>query len=138
MMRQYVDFAHIPVHQIDMHVRLEGWAQWVRPNKPVWKMQPMWRYFRSGWRQWYVPDLHVPISTLEASETEKAISQLPENERNALRWYYVYRTHPARMARELGATQMALAEYVIRGRTMLINRLARHENAATIPALSAP
>jgi hypothetical protein len=122
-MREYVDYNHVPEHHAEIHQRLEQWARWVKPGQQAWKMQPMWRFFQSGWRQWHRPEVRPPVNTLEAGETERAICQLPEKERAAVRWCYVFGGDPIKMARNLGVTPKGLADAVQRGRVMLLNMM---------------
>ena len=120
-MRQTIDYGYVPERQREIHERLEAWARWVTPNR-AWSTHPMWRACRSGWRQWHEPEIHVPINTLEAHETEKAVAALPDKHREAVRWHYVRRDNPMRAAQSLAVTKQGLADLVIDGRTMLVNR----------------
>lgn len=120
---EYVDYHQVPEHQREMDARLRRWARWVQPRLSPWKMHPMWHYFRSGYRQWHVPEIFDQISPLEALETEKAISFLPGKERDAVRWCYFFRCDPTRAARSLGLSKQGLSDAVTRGRQMLVNRL---------------
>jgi hypothetical protein len=86
----------------------------------------MFRLYKAP-KQWE-SDLHIPspIDTLEAHEIERAVSLLPEKQRTAVRWFYVFpRMHPNAVQRSVGATRDALAQLVTDGRDMLKNRLAQ-------------
>lgn len=84
----------------------------------------MWKQGRSNGRQWEMPQLKPMLNTLDGMEVEKAVRELPEKTRHAIRWHYVYRTSPAQAIRYLGCTYERLAEMVHNGRDMLVNRRA--------------
>jgi len=69
-------------------------------------------------------DIPVPINAIEAMEIEKAVYFLPDQHRDAVRWFYV-RTwmHPGVMQRRLGVTQDGLCKVLCDSREMLKNRL---------------
>lgn len=119
----HIDFHLVADSHLGIHQRLEAWARWVRVRPHGWQVQPMFRQFRSGWRQWHEPILRVPVNVPEAVEMEKAVSLLPEKERDAIRWCYVMCGNPEKMARRLSVSMNGLLELVARGRTMLSNRL---------------
>ena len=117
-----IDFFVIEDHQIAMHLRLENWARSVE----VWwgrgAQHPMWLKSRSNSRQWHAPDLRPPTDTQDGMKLEKAVAQLPEKHRDALRWNYVYRSGPLHAARKLGVSKAGLFDLVRVARQMLINR----------------
>lgn len=118
-----VDFFIVSEAHADIHNRLELWARWVKPRKAGWAVSPMFRHYRSHAWQWETPEVRAPINTLDAVEIEKAVAQLPEKHKHAIRWHYVFKTGPSAMARELGVSKEGLADLVRVGRTMLNNRL---------------
>lgn len=127
MAKIIIDYSHVEDRHSEIHDRLELWAKWVNPQQQVWMTQPMFRQYRSHAWQWETPQLKVQINTIEAHQTEKAVSFLPEKHRAAIRWCYVWRTNPIGIARELGQTKEGLADLIEKGRDILKNRLAKHE-----------
>lgn len=123
MRRDDIDFHAVAERHHEIDERLQRWARWVRLRASPWQTQPMWLFFRSNSRQWHAPEFLEQLNTLECVGTERAVSALPEIERDAVRWHYVYRSHPGAMARELGLSKQGLADAVVRSRTMLVNRL---------------
>lgn len=102
-----------------MDERLINWARYVRDRQGHISMHPMFRGFKST--EWAV-EPSIPVDQLDGHKIEKAISALPEKERWAVRWAYVYRYNPSRMCRLLGVTAMGLGKLIEVGRQMLINR----------------
>ncbi len=125
MRRDECDFSRVPARQDVIHRRLEHWAIWVMPRAQAWKMQPMFRLYRSD--QWYKRNgpARIEVDSLECHETERAVSFLPEKHRYAIRWAYVAPWIPVNVIRrELASTRDGLAALIMDGRDMLKNRLA--------------
>ena len=118
-MKRDCDFSFVPARHDEIDRRLQHWAMWVRVRPQPWKQHPMFRQYRSHAWQWHVPEIRVQINTLEAHETEKAVSFLPDKHRAAVRWYYVFQANPAGMARKLGVSVHGLNDLVNIGRDML-------------------
>ena len=125
MKRDTCDFSRIEARHDAVNLRLEHWARWVTPRPQPWKAQPMFRGYRSHAWQWETPEIRIELNTLECAEVEKIVSyQLPEKNRDALRWAYVYQYIPVNaIRRELAVTREGLQELICNGRTMLANRL---------------
>ena len=123
-MKTPIDYAHIPTRHEQINLRLEAWARWVRVAPKPWGTQPMWRNAKTP-RQWDItPHVHQTLNTLEASETERAVSFLPEKHRTAIRWAYVFPWVPDNVIRrDLGATRDALSKLLDDARDLLCNRL---------------
>lgn len=119
MIRESVDFHLIPARQESIHLRLLNWARWCHGSASA-TTAPMFRFYRST-EQW-AHDASVPVDSLDAHRIEKAIIQLPEQPRAAIRWHYTAAGDPARCARTLGVTKPELAQLVIDARNMLVNR----------------
>ena len=117
-----VDFHFVSIGHHDIDKDLEQWARWVRPRPAGWQTHPMFKQYRSHAWQWHVPELHPPINTLDAHKMEIAVSKLPQKNRDAVRWHYVFRNNPIQMARQLGVSKLGLLALVVAGRTMLNNR----------------
>lgn len=118
-----VDYNHVPDHHKAIHERLLNWARWVRPRAHGWHTHPMWKGALTS-KQWDVsPHIPIPLKPLEAVEMEKAVSALPEKQRDAIRWSYVHCKDPVAMAKRLAVSKQGLADLVEAGRTMLQNSL---------------
>lgn len=120
-----IDFHHVDSRHDAINLRLEQWAKWVAVHPKLWGTQPMFRGYQSKARQWETcPVIQEPINTLEAAETERAVSGLPDKNRDAIRWSYVFWWIPARIIqRELCVNSNGLCEVIVQSREMLKNRL---------------
>lgn len=119
---EFVDFHLVPDHHLGIHERLTAWARWVRVRPHGWQVAPMFRQYRSHAWQWHTPEVKASINIPEAVEMEKAVSQLPEKHREAVRWCYVFAGPPGACARRLGVSKQGLHDLIAAGRTMLVNR----------------
>ena len=81
----------------------------------------MWRNARTS-RQWDEhPHIPEAMNTLEAHETERAVSFLPAAHRTALRWAYVYPfVSNWKVKRALGVSASTLERLLVDGRDMLV------------------
>lgn len=122
MRRDDVDFFEVAAAHQEIHEALNNWSRWVRVRPHGWQVSPMFRLYRSNWRQWHTPEIRPTVDVPGAVAMEKAVSLLPDKNRTAIRWCYVACTHPARMARELGVNKEGLMDLIAAGRTMLRNR----------------
>jgi DNA-directed RNA polymerase specialized sigma24 family protein len=122
MQRDAIDFHLVADAHLGIHARLENWARWVRVRPHGWQVAPMFKQYRSNWRQWHEPILRASINVPEAVEMEKAVSLLPEKHREAIRWCYVLAGSPGLIARSLGVSKQGLSDLIHAGRLMLINR----------------
>lgn len=116
-----VDFFHVEPAHLAIHAELENWAQYVEVKRRSGQ-SPIWRLGKSHGRQWHAPELRAAVDSLAGSAMEKAVGQLPQKHRDAIRWCYVGKWSPAAAIRELGVTYEGLASLVRSGRVMLINR----------------
>lgn len=134
----HIDFHAVADHHIRVHERLIAWSTWVRPRPYGWHVAPMFRQYRpDGWegresRRTPKAAVNVP----EAIEVEKAVAQLPEKHREAIRWCYFWSAMssveakangwehgPAGMCRRLGVSKSGLLELLQSARTMVRNKL---------------
>ena len=74
---------------------------------------------KSNTRQWHQPVISDTLDVLDGWEMEKRIQKLPNPQKLAIRWCYVYRTHPNRVAKRLGLTKRGLMDAIHQGRAML-------------------
>jgi hypothetical protein len=119
---RYVDFSRI--EDESTHLRLVNWARYVRDHPNMWPVQPMFRSVKTP-RQWDInPHIRVEIDQLDGLLVEKAIRTLPDKQRDALRWYYVYSSITVlKMRKYLGLTNEGLNKAICDGRTMIKNNL---------------
>ena len=126
------DFSRIAARHDAINLRLEQWAQWVSVRPQAWKVQPMFRQYRSHAWQWHMPEIKAQINTIEASETERVVSMLPDKHRAILRWLYVWPWVPVNaVRRSLGLTRAELAAVADKGRDMVIDRLRQSLTATS-------
>lgn len=133
---EWVDFFMVRDEHRGVDQRLQAWARWVRVRPHGWQVQPMFRQYRP--EAWEARENRrtptAAVNTLEAVDMEKALSNLPDKHKDALRWVYLWSTVTASEARmngwpytvsdirrHLGATKQDLGELIARGRTMLVN-----------------
>ena len=122
---EYIDFAHLDGQEA-IHARLVNWARYVRNHPHLLPMQPMFRNAKTPRTLDVDRYMPPPIDQLDGLLIEKTVRQLPDRNRDALRWNYVYPSiFPMKMARYLGISVGALAEAVKNGRFMLKNNLQR-------------
>lgn len=126
------DFSRIAARHDAINLRLEQWAQWVSVRPQAWKVQPMFRQYRSHAWQWHMPEIKAQINTIEASETERVVSMLPDKHRAILRWLYVWPWVPVNaVRRDLGLTRVELASMAADARDMVIDRLRQSLTATS-------
>lgn len=115
-----VDFSHVPSNQYEIHDRLLNWAKWAN-GSGARNVHPMFRQYRNDY--WEPTPAASYADTIDALAVQKTMKDVPEKHRLAVQWYYIARSNPQRMCRELGVTKAALADLVIDGRNMVKNRL---------------
>lgn len=126
------DFSRIAARHDAINLRLEQWGAWVTVRPQAWKVQPMFRQYRSHAWQWHMPEIKAQINTIEASETERAVSTLPEQHRTVIRWLYVWPWVPvSAVTRSLGLTRAELVAVADKGRDMVIDRLRQSLTATS-------
>lgn len=125
MKRDFVDVFHVERHHEAIHARLLNWAAWVSV-RPHYATSPMFQALgvRSNSRQWHAPDIRDTVDTLDALKLEKTMRHLPEKNRAALQWHYLYPfILPWRACRFLGVSQEGLRKLVVNARQMVDNNL---------------
>ena len=125
-MKVSIDFDYVPSNQAEIDKRLVNWERWVKVRPHGWHTAPMFRQAQSNSRQWHPPEIKDPVDSLDAVVIEKAVSALPDKHRIALRWFYVFKGSPVKLARSLGLTLDALFDLIIDARSML-KTLEKHE-----------
>lgn len=120
---EFVDFFIVRPEHERIDAKLHQWAAWVRVRPHGWQVAPMFRQYRSKAWQWERPEPKPAVNIPEAVEMEKAVSQLPEKHREAVRWVYVFGGSPVAMARELGVSKGGLLDLIQAGRTMIKNKV---------------
>jgi hypothetical protein len=121
MKREDIDFFVVEDHHLVIHERLNNWARYVKPGLPV-AQAPIWRLGKSNTRQWHEPQGREEVNTIDGQRLEIAVRLLPVPHRDALRWMYVWRSHPAHARKVLKATNADVMRLVRDARSMLMNR----------------
>lgn len=124
MKREDCDLYAVHRHHQEIHDRCLNWARYVHVNGKfrVWGTQPMFHGYRSS-EVWAEEGPRTPVDQLDGHAVEKAVSQLPEKNRDAIRWNYVYVwIQPGKVQRYLAVTRSGLADLIHDGRSMLNNR----------------
>jgi hypothetical protein len=117
-----------------VHDRLLNWARWCNGGRGSSSGQPMFRQYRSGYRE-SAEQVFIPIDGLDAVKMEKQVIFLPEKHRIAVQWFYVYSHRGLSMwkvLRFMGVQRDTLVTLVHDGRSMVKNRLDRHEHGSAI------
>lgn len=127
MKREDIDMHSVPEHQRAIHERLVNWARWVEV-RPHYAMSPMFRImgYRSNSRQWHAPEIRPMVDLLDALAVEKTMRHLPEKNRTALQWHYLYAClHLGKVCKFIGVSKEGLQKLVVDARQMVDNRLHR-------------
>jgi DNA-directed RNA polymerase specialized sigma24 family protein len=121
--RDDIDLHAVRHEHLAIHERALNWARYVRDgNRSGHGTAPMFRHYRSS-EVWGTDTLRTPIDTLDGHRMEKAVAQLPERHRYAIRWHYVFQfVPPQKVCRALAVTRLGLADLVHDGRSILKNR----------------
>jgi DNA-directed RNA polymerase specialized sigma24 family protein len=126
MQRDLPDFHTVhPLHLV-IHDRLNNWERYVRAGGRTCWTSPMFRGYRPERDNGHDLEPRIPVDELDGHAMEKAVYKLPEKNREAIRWCYVYRYIPDKKVREgLGVTRVGLVTLIHDGRAMLRNRSAK-------------
>lgn len=117
-MKQFIDFNHIePKHQAT-HDRLINWASWYRDSKSA-GTSPMFRGYKSKWRQWHTPDIKIVADGKDAQRIEKIVTRLPVDSRKALVWFYMANESILKGRRRFNKTEQELHELINHARNMV-------------------
>lgn len=123
-MKPTIDFNRIEPHQAAIHERLVNWSDCYRVRYGG-KMHPMWRYFKSGARQWHQPEMRKTVDTADAAFIEKQMRHLPTKHREVLVWFYFDNATPAVARRAFGLPYDSLYRHLRDCRQMVINLVDR-------------
>lgn len=113
------DFSRVAPEHDAIDARLVNWARYVKDHGAAW-MSPIWRLGKPMGR-YATMEPRCAVDEEDALRIERAVSELPEMQRGAIRWCYVYRFSPARMARILAVRYDTLAWLVNDARQRLNN-----------------
>lgn len=122
MNRELTDLHAVRYEHIAIHERCLNWARYVRDGRHRSSTLPMFKFYRQvRHREFTCP---IPIDSLDGHAVEKAVGQLPEKHRDAIRWHYVHHAWipPNKACRHLGVTRAGLSQLVHDARSMLRNR----------------
>jgi hypothetical protein len=116
----YIDFNHVQASHADIHKRLLNWGAWCKDSKGN-SIAPMFRNYKSKWRQWHEPEIRDVVDGIDAQRIQKLMVKLPIDQRRCLAWFYTSNKTPSSARRELGRTLEALHQLLIDSRQMVIN-----------------
>ena len=123
MKTERCDVHRILPEQVEIHTRLENWARWGRSGTHVKNVSPMFKQYRSRWRQWHEPEYIMQVYEQDAMRVEKAVMSMAERYRDLLLWFYIWRA-PVRVAcKAFGVTELELWMDANRSREILDNAL---------------
>jgi len=126
VVREMVDFSHVPPSQWKMHDRLVNWGRWshgITGERQRMLHSPMFNLYKSSdARREYGALTVLAIDHMDATKIQVGVTALPDKHRRALAWNYLYPRNPTGQARELGVSLPGLADLILRARLMLINR----------------
>lgn len=117
------DVFRVEPHHYEIHARLENWARWSKSDGRAKQMSPMFRQYRSNWRQWHEPENTSPIYDSDAWKVEKVVMSLPTRFKDLLLWYYIWKAPVHAAQRAFASTQLNLWLDVSKAREMVDNRL---------------
>ena len=116
----YVDFSRVAQHHDAIDARLTNWGRWC--HSPVGrKCSPGFELYRSS-DQWAQDAGGQSVDGIDASRIQRHVTQLPVKHRLAICWCYVTRSNPRKAAQSVGESMQGLADLIVNGRQMLINR----------------
>lgn len=128
MTRDPVDFFIVrPAHE-QIHARLTNWARWARGGRGGNSTLPMFQNYRpDGYHE--LRGGSIPIDSLDATKVQKVFVGIPEANRWALHWTYLF---PAirveKVCRVFAMNRSQLSETIHDGRAMVKNRLTATGN----------
>jgi DNA-directed RNA polymerase specialized sigma24 family protein len=122
MKRDSIDFFAVHDGHHAIHDQLCNWSRVVRVHVSSNRPSPMFAAYRSS-EVFQAPEAKIPTDMQAGWKMERAVSNLPEKQRAAIRWQYVWPWKPPGMvARRLAVTTTVLQQLVHDGRSMLRNR----------------
>ena len=121
---EHIDFHLVPAHQLAVDARLRNWGVWCN-SKAVASSSPMFRLAAPTLNA--RREIHAyggnTVDRADALKIARAVAALPEKHAAALNWCYVKPVSPRRACESIGATMAGLAQLLVDGRQMLLNRL---------------
>ena len=124
-MKEYIDFNYVKQEHVETHLRLVNWGDWCR-DRGISAVAPMFRNYKSKWRQWHTPEIRDVIDGIDAQRIQRLMIKLPLDHRKCLAWFYTTSTPPLVAQRALGRQVQQLNQLLIDSRQM-INNLGKYE-----------
>jgi len=116
----YLDFNHIKESHSAVHKRLLNWGEWFRDREPN-SISPMFREYRSNWRQWHEPEMRNVVDGIDAQRVQKLMVRLPIEHRRCLAWCYTSNKPVGLARREMAQTKQGLYQLLTDARQMIVN-----------------
>lgn len=122
MTRDPVDFFIVrPAHE-QIHARLTNWARWASGHRSVGNVLPMFKDYRHPQHR-ETGAGSIPIDSLDAIALQKLFAGVPQLNRHAIHWVYLYPfIRVEKVCRVLAVSRTQLAESIHDGRAMVKNR----------------
>ena len=117
-----IDIHHVEPKHRAIHSRLVNWSKWARGRR-VYQTSPMFRMYRSNYRQWHPVHISDSIDAMDGMAIGKAVAALPAPHRRCMVWFYIHQYGENKFRREEGYTLDFLYQIIRDGRQMLVNRL---------------
>lgn len=123
MQREAIIFDAVAEEHTALNARLENWARWVKGGSRLGGVvgSPMFRLTRSSFARSREP-VSAPVmpDETDALAIERAVRELPERPREAVRWSYCFAyVSPGKVARYLDVRVSDLPRHVREGLEML-------------------
>lgn len=119
-MKHDIDFNYIKPEHNQTHKRLLNWGAWCNDGSGR-SVSPMFRGYKSKWRQWHEPEMREVVDGIDAQRIQKLMIRLPIDHRRCIAWYYTSNKSPAVARRELAVTVGGLYQLLTDARQMVLN-----------------
>lgn len=115
----------VPAEHREIDDELLNWARWVTSGRSRQQISPMFRLFRSNMArgEYGAPTAEPSVDAIRALTVERAMRRLPEQARELLRGWYVFRLPPWTLCKMLVIKKDRLCETLHDARTMARNVL---------------
>jgi hypothetical protein len=127
--RETHDFHEVRVVHLEIHERLNNWARWARDGRGMGNVSPMFRHYKP----YAFPEAiggSKNVDTLDAVAIQKLFSQIPEKNRWAIQWSYLFPfINAGKVCRHLAVTRIGLSDLIHDSRTMMKNNSCRRESS---------
>lgn len=129
----YIDYHRVADEHAEIDRRLLNWAQWCR--RPAGSfVQPMFRLYRSSDQYRDRTPTVWAGNTMDAEAIQRMVGTLPEAQRLAVSWHYVWKGSPRKMCDRLRVSNRGLVDLVYSARQMLLEKDIHSTHTAVLYA----